>query len=64
MSVAEDSRSWWFYCTILPVVSSVSLAGTPQRGRKRQVKLTLHTTVLHLRHSATMSRAQLPDLPL
>lgn len=33
-------------------------------GGSWEEELTLHTTVLHLRHLETMSRAQLPALPL
>lgn len=35
-----------------------------EAGGSRETELTLHTTVLHLRHWETMSRAQLPALPL
>lgn len=74
--VAEDGRRRWFYRAVLSVrVYRVSLARTlgavlgmeeGERERERAVgaQLTLQTTVPHLRHSATMSRAQLPALPL
>lgn len=43
----------------------LSVAGSHSGlGGSRKTKLTLHTIVLHLRHLETMSRAQLPALPL
>lgn len=72
MSVAHDSRGWWFYRTVLAITSwcksseASTETGSSSHGKREEggEELTLHTIALHLRHWATMSRAQLPALPL